>query len=112
MSGWETLTEATLGAAMVVMGTPFTFIPASTKVPQEHVGVFDAEFAEEVPDVGGDITIAMHNPMIGIRLSDFTPEPEQGDTIQRKGIAYDIKHIEPDGQGGTRLILHEQRDIC
>lgn len=104
------MVQGTLGAAMVVMGTPFTITPAGGQ-PQTLDAVFDAAFVEEVPDVGGDIILSTHAPMIGVRLSDLNVEPQTGDTIIRKGITYDITHIEPDGQGGTRLILHVKFDV-
>lgn len=117
MSVWPQLTQSVLGAAVTAMGTAFTFIPIDDGVqgtPIELQGIFDDAHAEEVPDAGGEVVISTHVPVIGVRLSDFPNgrEPQQGDVIQREGVTYDIVDTEPDGQGGSRIILHVKRDIC
>lgn len=109
---WPTLTNSVLGTAMTSMGTTFTFTPNGGQ-PIEMQGVFDDSHAEEVPDAGGDVVISTHVPVIGVRLSDFPVGslPERGDVITRNGVGYDIVDTEPDGQGGSRLMLHVKRDL-
>lgn len=103
---WPDQTEGVLNAVVDSFGTLFTFIPEGG-TPTEQCGIFDDEHEEVSIEVGGDSVLSTHAPKIGIRLSDFSQKPRQGDAVQRNGIFYEISDVNQDGQGGLELILHE-----
>ena len=75
--------------------------------PQTVDGVFEAP-GERVSVIDG-FPIASATPSIGLHLADLTREPEEGDTITRAGVLYNVGEVTPDGQGGVDVELVKPR---
>lgn len=70
-------------------------------------GVFEAP-GERAVLVDG-LLVASTKPSIGFHVSDLTRVPEEGDTIVRAGVTYDVGEVVPDGQGGVTIELVRPR---
>jgi len=98
-----------LGPAMAAFGRPVTFDPVKSQPGApvfEVLGVFDNEHVE-VEEIGGEVYHSTVQPTLGVKLSDFTVPPEQGDRPTIDGVVYEVQDPQPDGQGGAKLILKE-----
>lgn len=51
------------------------------------------------------LPIASSSPAIGIHLADWPRAPEDGDTVTRAGVVYQVGEVIPDGQGGVSVEL-------
>lgn len=51
------------------------------------------------------LPIASSTPSIGLHLADWPRAPEDGDTVTRAGIVYQVGEVTPDGQGGVTVEL-------
>lgn len=70
-------------------------------------GVFEAP-GERAVVVDG-LLIASTKPSIGFHIADLTRMPEEGDTVVRAGVTYDVGEVTPDGQGGVTVELIRPR---
>lgn len=69
-------------------------------------GIFDAAYVKA--DVG-EVGVSSAGPAVFFRLADLSSDPEE-DTAARvavDGQGYSIREVQPDGQGGVVLLLHE-----
>ena len=100
---WEDMTEGLLGACV----NTFDVVGAT----YSHTGgaafaiklVFDSAHIEVDPTTG--VAISSLSPMIGIRLSDLPAAPTKSDIVTVRGIQYRVVDDQPDGQGGTSMVL-------
>lgn len=105
---WETKTEKLLDVCMNTFGVgtegTFTYVP-KTGSSYAVRGVFTNEYVEVNPDTHAGV---MSNiPVLGIKLSDLSRYPIKGDGAIVKGVTYSIVEVEPDRQGGAKLILQK-----
>lgn len=82
---------------------PVTYRPA-TGGSFSVDGVWEA--AHKELDLGGETVVSTVSPALGVRLVDFPVEPLVGDQFDREGNTYEIDDVQPDGQGGAKLIVH------
>lgn len=95
-----------LGPAMDTFARPVSIIPLksrSSSVPYAARGVY----AERPVDVltEGDAILSSTNITLGIRLSEFTVEPVQGDKVVIGARTFLVDDTDPDGEGGLMLAL-------
>lgn len=106
---WESKVESLLGhcTSEAVFGGEFTHIPRVGPA-QAFKGVWSESYLAVDPENG--IQVMSSDPNVGVRLSDFRTKPGKGDAIIRKGIRYFIRELQPDGEGGSTLIL--EKEVC
>lgn len=69
-------------------------------------GVFDVSYVKVDAGTAG---VGSVGPAVFLRLSDLPCDPEKDDpTITAEGKAYRVREVQPDGQGGVLLLLHER----
>lgn len=100
--------DALAGAAtMAAFGEPVVYVPKSgqAEVPGAR-GIFDRSRVF-VTDPNTGAAVATMKTMLGVLVSDFPAGfvHAQGDRISRRGVTYDVKSAEPDGQGWVYLQL-------
>ena len=54
---------------------------------------------------GADVMIAGRKPVLDVRLADLPVTPIAGDELTVESADYVVEEVEPDGQGGVKLIL-------
>jgi hypothetical protein len=112
---WAELTGGVLREAMAAFGTPFSFSPRGPGRPAGPftfqpdgvttlTGVFD-EAHHLMETSANSAPVSTIAPVLGVRLADLPVPPLQGDVIVVAGISYKIAVPQPDGQGGSKLIL-------
>lgn len=77
------------------VGSAFTFTAIRDELHlQERVG------QSKVNESTTEIRLA-------VRLVDMDTQPTQGDTLTTGGLDYEVRDVQPDGQGGATLTLVE-----
>jgi len=102
MSGWPGQVGRILGAALARFGEPVTFLPAGGSSSQV-TGIFTAASKQVDPNTG--VVVSTNEPILGVRLSDFTPLPGLGSKVIVRGITYRVMDCQEDGEGGAKLYL-------
>lgn len=99
-----------IGPLNDIFGTPGIWYRPRGQQAFLITGVFDAG-AKNVKEIGEDgIPITDVQPILGIRLSDFTTAgitPDQGDKVTIAGVDYQVSNVDPDGQGEAKLSLNQ-----
>lgn len=69
-------------------------------------GVFDAIY---VKAGAGEVGVSSAGPAVFLRLSDLSSNPETDLTarVTVDAVEYMWREVQPDGQGGVLLLLHE-----
>jgi hypothetical protein len=68
-------------------------------------GVFDAAYTRENVGEAGASTA---EPAVFLLLADLPSNPRtDSPTLTIRGVAYSVREVEPDGDGGVRLFLQE-----
>lgn len=68
-------------------------------------GVFDAAYRRED---AGEAGVSTAEPALFARLADLPSDPRtDAPTLTIRGVAYTVREVEPDGDGGIRLFLQE-----
>lgn len=68
--------------------------------------IFDAAF--QVAELADGAAFAGVVPKIGVKLADLPGgKALKGDTVTVRGTDYVVHEVQPDGQGGADLLLHE-----
>lgn len=101
---WEDRVHNLLGHCTATFGGDCIHAPENFP-RQTFEGIWSEVYITADVDTGLQISTA--DPNIGVRLSDFNRQPKNGDTIIRKGIYYQIRALEPDGEGGATLVLEK-----
>ena len=99
-----------LSPCMAAFGVTVTVTPLKsqpTAEPYTATGVYDR--SESIVMMADGSEMASTNVTLGIRLSDFTVPPREGDKIALNGKTYKVDALFPDGQGGADLRLKEVR---
>lgn len=107
MSIWDDSKEAVTDAMKAVFAEPVNVEQSG----QELVSL-EAIFTErfQMVELSGEIPIQSTAPVFDVVLSDLGFRPKQGATIAREnGDAYEVTQIEPDGEGGAKLITVKRR---
>lgn len=105
VSNWGRAVNRLLGAAKREFGENVTYTPANRPGPSFVVdGIFN-EMYQEV-DQGG-VVVTSQQPNLGIRLSDFPNPPFNEDKVAIRGFMYKVIDVQPDGEGGAKLLLHQ-----
>lgn len=88
-----------------VFGEAVTYTPA-VGLPFQISGVFDEAYREV--ELAGGLGMTSEMPVLGVRLSQFSVAPKQGDqlTIQRTAATYAVKEVRQDGHGAAKLMLN------
>lgn len=93
-----------LGAAMRCLGEPVVY--SAQGYPSVEIGaVYDGIFEELDPNTGA--LIVSQKPSIGVKDSDLPAAPLKGDTLTVLGRNFKVIEVMPDGQGGSKLMLHK-----
>lgn len=81
--------------------------------PFDVNGIFDRGYAQPTENLDGDAGINTTNPVLGVRDSDFTRPPEQGDRVFIRTVSgapvnqlFAVMDVQPDSHGGTKLVLN------
>jgi hypothetical protein len=99
---WSEITDSILKHTSETFGERVVYWP-SCEPSFEIRAVFDASF--QMVDAGGAM-IQSTQPRLGVRLSQFSQDPREGDRVEVRGTIYDVIEFHPDGQGGANLLLH------
>lgn len=69
-------------------------------------GVFDALYTRVD---AGEVGVSSAGPAVFVRLADLptSPEVDLDAVVTVDGTSYSIREVQPDGQGGVVLLLHE-----
>lgn len=104
---WESKVEKLLGhcTSDAAFGVSVIHTPDGGS-PQALNGIWSDVYISVDPTDGAQIMSS--DPNIGFRLSDFDVAPKKGDTIQKSGVNYIVRAVEPDGEGGTTLVLERE----
>tara|TARA_R110002074_G_scaffold253081_2_gene425070 strand:- start:16479 stop:16814 length:336 start_codon:yes stop_codon:yes gene_type:complete len=104
---WNEAADDILAACMDVFGDAHTVAFVAPVVVNAEFGtgrgVFDA--AHELVEMGGEGPVSTTGPVLGIRLSEFTVPPVEANEVVIDGATYRINDVQPDGQGGAKLML-------
>lgn len=77
------------------VGSAFTFTAIRDELHlQERVG--QSKINESTTEI-----------RLAVRLVDMDTQPTQGDTLSTGGLDYEVRDVQPDGQGGASLLLIE-----
>jgi hypothetical protein len=95
-----------LGPCMDAFARPVVFIPRTSGVAQAQRGVFDAAYTAVTLE-GEGVPTTQTTPVLGVRLSEWTPAPLKSDAIQIPATnqAFVIREVRPDGHGDAKLML-------
>lgn len=99
------MAETMNGVMVNTVGEPATYIP-KTGASKPIECIFNLRSDELDPQLG--VVVSSEKPTAGIRLSDLDSEPVKGDRISVRDVTYFVRTHEPDGLGGTLLILSEE----
>lgn len=94
-------TDATM---LTHLGGPVTYTPGAGAAVDVR-GIFDALY---VNVEAGEAGVSSCGPAVFLRLVDLPSDPrtDPAARVTVAGVAYRPHTIEPDGQGGVRLLLH------
>lgn len=100
---WSELADLTLTATRDILGETAIFTPSVTGVPEAVEGIFQRPGLELNAD---GTPFRSSGPALGVRLADLSVLPVQGDAVTVRSVDYEVADVDPDGQGGAKLILH------
>ncbi|TCK43987.1 hypothetical protein B0G84_2335 [Paraburkholderia sp. BL8N3] len=103
---WDDIVDAKiLGPLMGQFGTAITYMP-SVGGSFEITGAYDKAFFGVDPVTGS--TVVTQQPTVGIQISQFPIEPQQGDllVINKTGEQWQVREVHLDSHGGGRLMLN------
>lgn len=111
MVDWDDLV---IGPTLDIFGQTVAYTPAAGE-QLTITAVFDREFLEydALSDaarmVGTPGNISATRPVLGVRLSDFSTPPAQGDTLVIPALgAFKVMESRPDSHGWAKLLLNNQ----
>lgn len=101
---WSGKVESLLGNCVDTFGTDAIYKPV-TASQYALRGVFDKAYKSVDPQTDNAGVVSTY-PAFGVRLSDMEATPAKGDQVIVGGVTYRVIRSEPDGQGGSTLVLH------
>lgn len=72
-------------------------------------GIFDSNSISVDPNTGA--VIPSVTPVLGIVAKDIPSDPDEGDKVVIRGIAYKVMEYQPDSEGMIKLILHRVASV-
>jgi hypothetical protein len=96
------LANRALRAVVRVMGEPITYTRSGQVMSAR--GVFQASHVALDPDTG--VRVNSTQPVLLVNFEDLQFKPRQGDTVDARGILYQVRDPQPDGHSGWLLMLH------
>lgn len=83
---------------------------ATTGLYQQVPAIFDEGYKPLAtlgyPDGLMPANITTGTPHLGVSLSDFPQDPQQGDIMQVRGKTYTIREVQKDSHGGADIYLN------
>lgn len=73
----------------------------------EFYGIWSDTYLSVDPETG--LQVMSSDPNVGVLLADFEPQPKKKDRIYRGETEYEIRAVEPDGEGGATLVLEKRK---
>lgn len=107
-SNFQKLVGGLLSVALPTFGQKVTYWPQSGGCFVID-GVFDTIFTEIDPTT--EEVITSNKPNVGIKLRDLPFVPERGDHMRIDEKDWYVTDSQEDGQGGSRLMLSEDRQV-
>lgn len=107
MTLWDETKSLVTDAMQAIFAEPVIY--KQTGQPATHIqAIFTERF--QLVEVSAETAIQSAAPVFDIQLVDLDFKPKQGDTITRDNDdAYEVIRIEPDGEGGAKLITVKRR---
>lgn len=103
---WNSRIQSLLGACTSPAAFGEDLIHSPQSGPEQTLkGIWSDTYISIEPESG--IQIMGSDPNAGFRLTDFTTPPRKNDTITRGSVDYTVRAVEPDGEGGTTLVLEK-----
>ena len=106
MNDWSQAVDGLLIACRNTFGIPVRYNPTDSD-PIDTIGIFDAAYEAVEIDTAG-VAVSTRRPVLDFRLQDLGVEPEAGELVAVNGATYQVMDVQPDSQGGVRLILHRE----
>lgn len=115
MQDWPELADGVLAACMDAFAVPVVHLPYAGGGPYARRGSYAAP--AQAVDLKTEIPVSSSAPSLGIQLSAWTVAPDQDDVIRfeaavavrlgfgNANIDFLVEDVQPDGQGGAKLIL-------
>lgn len=100
---WNDLTDGVMRAATNTFGETVSYTPSGGSAFDVQ-GIFRDQFLEI--DSNG-YEVLTDTPNLGVRNSDFSTTPAQGDTLVLNSTTYTVQAVHKDGEAGSTLILQE-----
>lgn len=88
-----------------IFGQTVAYTPPSGGDPVSASGVWWK--AHQTVETDGESNFSSTAPTLGIRLSEWPVAPIQYGQVEVDGQSYKIEEVQPDGEGGAKLILKE-----
>lgn len=98
------MADGVLKTTISTFKTQATYTRVANGATTAVAGVFDNAHQSVDPQTGAQVTSTQ--PTFGIRLADLLAAPDSGDTVTIGATVYRVIDTQPDGQGGSTLILH------
>jgi hypothetical protein len=103
---WDEIPNMLMDNAVEIFGVDCVFNPKDGGESSEFKAIFDNKYT--VVDKPTGMSIQTSAPNISLNLSDLSQTPKKGDEVVIGEKTYQIKEINPDGQGGAKALLYEQ----
>lgn len=104
MSNWRNLTSNVMDQCLDTFGEEVIYT-ADGLSSIRITAIFDNEFQSVDPQSGA--VVISTQPIIGVKDVQLPQPPQKGDRVQIRGVDYKIIDHQPDGQAGSRLLLHK-----
>jgi hypothetical protein len=102
---WQVVTNQILDACKDSFGEDCIHRPLSGGT-ETFTGIFDAETVQ-IDSITG-MAVLSPQPRLGVKLSDFTSEPKQGDIVTLRECNWQVVSVQKDGNGGAVLSIHKK----
>lgn len=101
---WATAKAAMHAACRDTFGSAgVVYTPALTGIAATITGVHDVEYL--LVDGGNGAPVSAQSTWLDVVLVDLLAAPLSGDSVTIAAVAYQVGHVEADGQGMARLHL-------
>jgi hypothetical protein len=90
--------------ALRVFGVDVAYTPIGGSAATVR-GIFDNAHREVILPGADGLAISTTGPRLDVLLTSIPNGPSRGDTFAHEGVTYRVNDVQPDGQGGARLVL-------
>ena len=101
---WPAFADLVNVATRDTFGEPATYAPQGGAAPVSLTAVFEENALVVSTELG--VLIRSGRPGIGVVLADIPVPPRRGDQVTIRSTAYKVQDVDPDGQGGAKLLLN------